>query len=281
MTKRYVLMSGASGGIGKATAEALAAQGFTLFAGALNDQEAADLRQLGHQEIVPVVLDLTSTASIDTAVRTVADTIGDGGHLSGLVNISGINLNAPLQYMSLEEIRLTVDINLVGSMLLTRAALPLLRRGNARVVFVGSATAIMPPPAVSVYAATKCGIEGLSDALRLELGLIGIPVSLIEPGVVRTPMTAAGPRILEMMLGRMSDDDRSRYEGLMRKIVQMSSPTSGVTPDKVADAIVQALTVPRPKSRYRVGIDCRIVTMLRHLPDGARDFIQRKTFGIR
>lgn len=277
---RYILMSGASGGIGKASAAALAAQGFTVFAGALNDQEAAEIRGWGNQAIVPVVLDLTSIPSIEAAVRSVADTIGSDGHLSALVNISGVNLNAPLQYMSLEEIRLTVDVNLMGSMLLTRAALPLLRRGNARVVFTGSATALMPPPTISVYAATKCGIEGLADALRVELGMIGIPVSLIEPGVVRTPMTAAGPRILEMMLGRMTTEDRSRYEGMMRKIVQMSGPTSGVMPDKVADAIVHALTAPRPKSRYRVGIDCRVVALLRHLPDAARDFIQRKNFGI-
>src|SRR5207244_1712254 len=105
------------------------------------------------------------------------------------------------------------------------------------------------------------------DALRLELGVAGLRVSIVEPGVVRTPMTAGAPKIMEMMLGRMSAEDRKRYERVMRKIVQMSaSENAGVTPDKVANAIIHAMTAARPKTRYRVGVDCRAVAVLRHLP---------------
>lgn len=277
----YVLLSGASGGIGKATALALAANRWTVFAGVLNEQEADDLRHSGEERIVPVRLDVTCTDSIAAAVASVKQAMGAGATLSGLINNAGVNYNAPVHVLDVGEIRQMVNVNLLGPILLTRAILPLLEPAHGRVVFVGSATGLMASPAVSVYAATKSGLEGLGDALRVELGVAGLRVSMVIPGVVRTPMTSGAPVVLDKMLDRMNAVDLGRYEKLMRKIVTMSAADgAGVTPETVADAITHALTAQRPKSRYRVGIDCRAVGVLRHLPDSVRDFIQRKTFGI-
>jgi NAD(P)-dependent dehydrogenase (short-subunit alcohol dehydrogenase family) len=259
----------------------LAAKGYLVFAGALNEAEVAVISGFGMANLVPTRLDISKLDSIESAMAALTEHLGEAQPLDALVNVAGVNLNAPLHILSVAEIRQMVEVNLLGTLLLTRAALPLLLRRPGRVVLVGSATAFLPPPAISVYAATKCAISGMGDSLRMELGMAGLSVSVIEPGVVRTPLVAAGPAVLETMLGRMGEGDRSRYEKLMRKIVQMSaSPKAGVPPETVAEVIVEALTAPRPRARYRVGIDSKAAALLRHLPDGARDFIQRKTFGI-
>jgi len=281
MSEKTVLVTGAGSGIGKATASALAAKGYRVFAAALNAADESAIAALGQAALEPLRLDISNIESIEAAMTVVAERLGETQPLDALVNIAGVNLNAPLHILSVAEIKQMVEVNLLGTLLLTRAALPFLLRGAGRVVLVGSATAFLPPPAISVYAATKCAISGMGDSLRMELGMAGLGVSVIEPGVVRTPLVAAGPAVLEKMLARMGEADRTRYEKLMRKIVQMSaSPTAGVPPEKVAEVIVEALTAPRPKARYRVGVDSKAAALLRHLPDGARDFIQRKTFGI-
>lgn len=281
MSIKSVLVTGAGSGIGRTTSLQLAAKGLTVFAGTLNASEASQLDGLGLSNLIPVILDIGDLASIDAAVEYVTQKLPAGAALGGLVNVAGINKNAPLHILTADEIRQMVTVNLLGTMLLTRAALPLLSPNAGRLVLVGSATAFLPPPTISVYAATKCAISGFGDSMRVELGQAGIAVSVIEPGVVRTPMTAIAAKILAQMLDRMSDLERARYEKLMRKIVDMSnSPKAGIPPERVAAAITHALTAPSPRARYRVGIDSRVTALLRHLPDGARDFIQRKTFGI-
>ena len=278
---KCILISGAAGGIGRATVRALSESNFTVFAGVLNANEAALLAGDGFQRVIPVTLDVSNEESIAVALNTVAEQMSSGGTLCGLINNAGVNYNAPLQYLSVAEIRQTMDVNLLGSILLTRAAIPLLRQNQSRVVFTGSATGFMAPPIISTYAATKFGVEGFADGLRLEFRPLGIQVSVIEPGVVRTPMTAAAPDILEVMLGRMSSGDRTLFENAMRKIAHMSSaPTVGIPADKVAKAILHALTAPFPKARYQVGVDSKIASWACHLPDSVRDFIQRITFGI-
>ncbi len=281
MSIKTCMVTGAGSGIGQATAIALAAQGALVYAGALNEAEVQGIAALGLERLVPIRIDISDSESIDAAMAEIATRLGGAVPLDALVNVAGVNLNAPLHILSVAEIRQIVNVNLLGTALLTRAALPLLRRGPGRVVLVGSATAFLPPPAISIYAATKCAISGMGDSLRVELGMARLAVSVIEPGVVRTPMTATAPAVLDRMLARMDTADLSLYEKLMRKIVAMSiSPKAGVTPETVAAVIVGCLAAPKPKARYRVGVDSKAAALLRHLPDGARDFIQRKTFGL-
>lgn len=281
-----VLVTGAEGGIGGKAVAALAGRGFTVFAGMLDPGKAAAGTGQHPPGLIPVPLDISKPASIASAIAAIDMHLGQDGplenaRLEALVNIAGVNYNAPLESLSEAEIRQMVEVNLLGTILLTRAALPLLRRGQGRIIFTGSATAFLPPPLISVYAATKCALEGLASSLCLELRPLGIAVSIIEPGVVRTPMTAGAPVVLETMLQRMSAADRAVYEKPMRKIVAMSvAKTAGVPPEAVADIIVQALTAPRPKARYCVGGDSKITSLLRYLPHSARDFLLHLTFGL-
>lgn len=279
---QYVLMSGASSGIGKAASEALAAAGIFVFAGALNDHEAAQIRASGHKNIQPVVLDVTSTESIDAAIAHVRGAIGSDGYLYGLVNVAGVDHNAPLQFLEPREIIQMVNVNLTGSMLLTRAALPLMRHGTSRVVFISSAMGLLPTPIVQVYCGTKSGIEGFADALRIELGAVGIKVSIIEPGVIRTPMTSVAMSMFDRMIVRLDAQHRAIYEKPMRKIAESSAnpPKSIATTEDTSRAIMDALTSPVPARRYQVGIDCKGARIVGMLPHALQDWIQRKVLGL-
>lgn len=281
MVERYILLTGAAGGIGRATAAALSGLGYTTLAGVLNEAEAAQLTAAQLPKVVPLVMDLQQEASIDAAMRTVRERIAPSGRLVGLANNAGVDHNGPLEVLSTAEIRRMIDVNFVGSLLLTRAALPLLRAGASRIVFTGSAMGLLAAPLVTTYAATKWAIEGMGDALRLELGPLGIHVAVVEPGVVRTPMTAGLPQAAEKVMQRMTPADQDRYRKALFKIVELSTkPGAGVPPEKVAEAICHGLTAQKPRARYRVGVDSKAAGFLRHFPDGLRDKIQRGLFGL-
>jgi NAD(P)-dependent dehydrogenase (short-subunit alcohol dehydrogenase family) len=279
--EKYVLMSGGTRGIGKAAAIALAQRGYTVFAGASNQRTLEDIRDLASERLVPVILDVTSPESIDAAIATARSRMGPDAHLHALVSNAGVDFNGPLQALSAEEIASMVQVNLLGAILLSRAALALMRDGASRIVFVGSAMGLWATPTVSVYASTKWGLEGLTDGLRVELGMRGIAVTMIEPGVVQTPMTAHAPAAMQRVLDRMDAEQRGIYESLMRRIVQMSSsPDAGVAAEAVAEVIARVVGARHPGSRHRVGRDAQLVGILRHLPDSWRDFIVRRTFGL-
>ncbi|QIL74014.1 SDR family NAD(P)-dependent oxidoreductase (plasmid) [Diaphorobacter sp. HDW4B] len=272
----FVLITGSSGGIGRECVKAFHAAGIGVFAADVRPHHAVT-----SPDLIPISMDLRQESSIEQGVELIRSHLGESRRLIGLVNNAGVDFNAPLVTLLPSEIRAMVDVNVVGSILLTRSVLSLLEPDRARLIFVGSAMGLFATPTVGVYAATKWAIEGLCDALRVELGAAGVRVALVEPGVVQTEMTAQAPQMLDTMLSRMNTEQRAMYEKTMRKIVQMSSaPGAGVGPQAVARTIVSAMTDPGMRSRYRVGTDSRIVGWLRHLPDGMRDFIQRKSLQL-
>jgi NAD(P)-dependent dehydrogenase (short-subunit alcohol dehydrogenase family) len=278
---RHVLISGASSGIGKAAAIALGKEGVGVFAGSLNEQEAAGLRAEGHANLTPIVLDVTKMDCIDAAVGTVSRLVSPADQLLGLVNCAGIDINAPLHVLEQAEIMQMINVNFVGGILLTRAMVPLLRRDRGRLVFISSAMALLRTPMISIYCSTKTGIEGFADAMRLELIPVGVKVSIVEPGVIRTPLVASALTMLDKQLQRMSSEDRGHYEPLMRKIAEMSAdPKMGSSTDVTTAAIRHALLAAKPNRRYRAGKDCKAATVISALPYAAQDWIQRKIYKI-
>jgi NAD(P)-dependent dehydrogenase (short-subunit alcohol dehydrogenase family) len=277
---QYVLISGASSGIGKAAAIAMANQGLTVFAGALNEREAEAMRAEKVPRLIPVVLDLTNAQSVEAALNTVKSTIGNE-HLHGLINCAGVDINAPLHILETSEIMQMINVNYVGAILLTRAVMPLLKHHASRIVFISSAMANMYTPTITIYCSTKSGISGFADSLRVELIPTGIKVSVIEPGVIKTPLVKAAPQILERMLPRMSQTDRNLWEAMMRKLSHMSSnPKAGISTDHTSKAICHAMTAASPRIRYRVGADSKAAGFIAKLPYGFIDWLSRKIYGI-
>ena len=247
-----VLVTGASTGIGHATAKRMLAYGWEVFAAARKDE---DLERLRGEGMTPLKLDVTDPGSIAAA----KDELDERG-LRGLVNNAGIAVSGPIEFIPLDELRQQLEVNLVGQVAVTQAFLPNIREAKGRIVNVSSIGGRMALPLVGPYAASKFGLEAVSDSLRRELRPWGIHVSLIEPGAVVTPIWERGRAVADRVEAAMGDRARTYYGKLAQTIRAETEkiPERGVDPDEVAKAIEHALTAPRPKVRYVVGRDAKM-----------------------
>jgi NAD(P)-dependent dehydrogenase (short-subunit alcohol dehydrogenase family) len=249
---KAVLVTGASTGIGEATALRMKRAGWDVFAGARKD---ADLERLRGEGLAPLKLDVTDADSIASAKAEL-----DERGLHGLVNNAGVAVSGPMEFVPLEELRHQLEVNLVGQVAVMQAFMPNIREATGRIVNVSSIGGRFALPMVGPYAASKHALEAVSDSLRRELRPWGIHVSVIEPGAVVTPIWDKGRETADRLEDEMGAQARSRYGKLAARIRQETEkiPDRGVGPDEVAKAIEQALTASRPKTRYVVGRDAKM-----------------------
>ena len=273
------LVTGASSGIGRATALLLDRNGFQVFAGVRRSEHGEALRRQASERLTPILLDVTEPHSIVSAARTVSDTLG-GRALAGLVNNAGIDIAGPLETASIADARLQFEVNVIGLLAITQAFLPLLRQSKGRIVNIGSVLGRLAIPLMGAYSATKFALEGLTDAFRIELHPWGIHVSLIEPGPVETPLWSKTHLLAGMSgergAGKLYATANAAAHAAFTKFGQ-----SGISPDRVATKVFEALTAPNPKPRYLVGRDAKALSWLAALvPDRIRDRILIKRFGL-
>lgn len=263
-----VVVTGASTGIGRATAAALVEHGVRVFPTVRREADAAALRTEMGELVTPLVLDVTDQ---DT-VRRAGDVVAAAGPLSGLVNNAGVAVPAPLEYLPLAELRKQLEVNLVGQLGVTQAMLPALRRGRGRIVNIGSIGDRIAGPLLGAYAASKFGLLGLTDALRTELSRAGIRVILVEPGVVATPIWDRGRATGETILAGLPQEATDRYGGLVRRVSANAARAAGkgLAPDAVAAVVIEALTHRRPRPRYLVGRDAHLLSVVARLPHRLR-----------
>jgi NAD(P)-dependent dehydrogenase (short-subunit alcohol dehydrogenase family) len=272
--RRAVLITGASSGIGAASARVLVERGFRVWAGVRNDDAAARLRELG-EHCTPIVLDVTDAGQIAAAA-----TIANDGGLYGLVNNAGIAVGAPLEAIPLAALREQFEINVFGALAVTQAMLPLLRRTRGRIVMISSVQGRLAAPFVGPYAASKHALEALSDSLRAELLPSGVDVAIIEPGAVKTPIWERSAKAGSALGDAMDPEQRARYADEIAMMLRVSEKFAarGIAPERVADAIAHALTARKPRTRYVVGFDAKVrVTIGAIVPDRARDRLLRAT----
>lgn len=265
--RRSVLVTGASGGIGRAVVAALAARGFHVWAGMRGPDP--DTSASGDSRIRTMALDITDPEQVAAA----AALIGRRGPLHGVVNVAGVALPGPLEHVPLEQFRRQLEVNVTGQLAVVQAVLPSLRAGvemwgSARVVIMGSLDARIVGPLLGPYAASKHALVGLSDALRAELRPQRIPVVLLEPGAVATPIWTKGVAVLQQVRDR-TPGGCGPYEPMMafaeRHVPRLS--TLGASPDGVGRAVVRALTRRSPSPRQVVGVDAHLTSAaLRVLP---------------
>lgn len=281
MTSDVVLVTGASTGIGEATAVHLAERGYQVLAGVRKDADGERL-DAKHYSITPVFLDVTSQDQIEAAFKTVSDIVGDAG-LGGLVNNAGIGRGGPLEYLEQDEWRQQFDVNVLGQVAVTRAMLPLIRKATGRIVFVGSIGGRMATPFIAPYNSSKFALAAISDSLRGELHTFGIHVSLIEPGAVKTPIWEKSRQTADELTSTLPPEAVERYGAIMqtaKKMIDLQE-RNGVAPVKVAEAIEQALTSGRPKPRYLVGKDAKASALVvRFVPQRVRDALVRRLLKI-
>jgi NAD(P)-dependent dehydrogenase (short-subunit alcohol dehydrogenase family) len=287
--KLCALVTGAGSGIGEACTRRLSKMGWRVFAGVLDESQRTYLEQSRLANVTPVLLDITRADSIAGAAKSIADAVGARG-LSGLVNNAGIGVLGPVEYVPLDRIRRQLEVNFFGHVAVTQAFLPLLRQkspGQAmswqtggRIVNISSIAGRLTLPLFMPYAASKHGIEALSDALRLELRPWKMHVACIEPGLIATPIMASSQAEADAALAAMPPEGRERYGylfELMKNDTRLRSAAQ--PPDVVARAVAHALTARRPKTRYIVGGMRWRFWMLSKLPDRLRDWVIEKSFG--
>ena len=272
-----VLVTGASTGIGEATAAHLAQRGHTVFAGVRKQADADRLRGRA-SGITPLFLDVTDEAQIEAAAKTIAETMGDRS-LAGLVNNAGIGRGGPIEFLAIDEWRSQLEVNVIGQVAVTRAMLPLIRKATGRIVFVGSIGGRVPTPFIAPYNSSKFALAAIADSLRGELHAFGIHVSLIEPGAVKTEIWEKGRRKTDELESDLPPEAIERYGKVLKTAHRLIDYQEkiGIAPVKVAEAIEHALTSRRPKPRYLVGKDARAQALLaRFVPIRAREALIRK-----
>src|SRR4051794_2689313 len=261
---RSVLVTGASSGIGRATALRLDRSGWRVFAGVRREEDAEALRGDASGPLAPVILDVTDAGQIAAAAEVI-EREADGG-LDGLVNNAGVAVPGPLETVPLEDLRHQLEVNLVAYVAVTQAMLPQIRRAEGRVVFLSSIGGRIAFPFGGPYHASKFATEAIGDVFRQELRPWGLKVSLIEPGSIDTPIWERGRRKAEDIEAK-APRTNLLYGAAIEKFRKVIEDTAerGIPPEKVAAAISHALESPRPKSRYLVGLDAKVQARLKPL----------------
>lgn len=272
---RAAVVTGASSGIGEACALRLDQSGFRVFAGVRRDADGAALRSRASDRLTPILLDVTDADSIAAAARDVAEAVGSAG-LAGLINNAGILVAGPLEFLPVAEIRRQLEVNAVGQIAVTQAFLPLLRQGRGRIVNMGSIGGRLAMPFIGPYNASKFAMEAFTAALRIELRAWNIPVSIIEPAFIATPLWERSLIRADDTLMTLPPEAARLYGPLINvtREAYMNVGKLGIPVEAVAKAAVYALTTARPKTRYVVGTRTRLQTvLLASLPDRVRDFL--------
>lgn len=273
MSTRIALVTGASSGIGEATARALAAAGVVVYGAA---RRLDRLEALASAGIRPLVMDVTDDDSMRAGVARIVD---EAGRLDVLVNNAGYGSYGAIEDVPLEEARRQFDVNVFGAMRLTQLVLPHLRaQGSGTIVNITSMGGRIHTPLGGWYHATKYALEALSDCLRIEVAPFGIDVVVIEPGGIRTEWGG-----IAAQSGLATSADGPYGERVRRAAGMLGNPNAishGSDPDVVAKVIERAVTAKRPRTRYAMGMGAKPVLFARRLlPDRAMDAIFARVIG--
>jgi NAD(P)-dependent dehydrogenase (short-subunit alcohol dehydrogenase family) len=257
MSERFVFVTGTSRGIGRATALRLAAAGMRVIAGVRNPKDGSRLESDAEGRIVTTILDIGRDESIERVAEEIREMVGGRGLFALVNNAAGAGRGSPMEYVTREDLEAVFRVTAFGTVLTTRALLPLLRVAGGRVVNVGAGRLALPLLGAAFGA--KLALEGMTDALRVEVRRAGIHVSLVEPAMTlwESPekQLASYDQALDEGLRHVPLADQERYgiaverfKALNRRMLKKAAPA-----EEVAATIHRALSSKRPKARYYCG----------------------------
>lgn len=279
---RSAVVTGASTGIGEASAKLLLDKGFRVFGSVRKQADADRLRSQFGANFTPLSFDVTDEAAVLAAAREVRSSL-NGETLAGLVNNAGVAVAGPVLELPADEFRRQMDVNVIGPIIATQAFGPLLgsdpslKGPKGRIVMISSVAGKNGNPLSSAYAASKHALEGLSESLRRELMLFGIDVIIVAPGPVKTPIWSKGQQAVDT-----SRYTNSPYIPALQKVRDFMQHLNsiGLPPERIAEVVVEALTSPRPKVRYQIAPDPMRHLMMAYLPKRMVDRIIAKRLGL-
>jgi NAD(P)-dependent dehydrogenase (short-subunit alcohol dehydrogenase family) len=276
-----VVITGASTGIGWATAKLLLDRGFRVFGSVRKQADADRLRAEFGANFVPLLFDVTDEAAVLAAAREVRVALG-GETLAGLVNNAGIAVAGPVLELAADEFRRQMEVNVIGPIIATQAFGPLLgadpslKGKPGRIVMISSVAGKNGNPLLSAYSASKHAIEGLSESLRREMMLFGIDVIIVAPGAVKTPIWAKAEQ------GDFSVYKNSPFFPALENVRKFTQYLSeiGLPAEKIAERIFHALTAAGPKVRYTITPEPLQYLMAAVLPKRMVDKFIAKRLGL-
>lgn len=266
---KTVLITGCSSGVGRATATAFVAEEWTVYATARNTEEIESLADAGCET---ASLDVTDEESVSAVVDRILE---EQGQIDCLVNNAGYGQFGPVEDVSTELLNAQFDVNVYGPHRLVRAVLPAMReRGAGTIINVSSVTGRVTVPGMGAYSGSKHALEAMTDALRVEIESDDIDVALVEPGPVATEFAdRADTELTKLDKSDAYDAVYTFYEDT--EVFGGQSPVA-VSPDEVAETILEAGVSPNPNARYPVGPFATLALKIRYLPDSVRDWAYRQ-----
>ncbi|WP_338811534.1 oxidoreductase (plasmid) [Agrobacterium leguminum] len=263
---KVAIVTGASSGIGKATAEALARAGFTVFGTSRRKVES------GPKQVTMLTCDVIDDASVSNLVSEV---LSRAGRIDLLVNNAGLGLFGGAEESSVEQVKSLFEVNFFGLVRMTNAVLPSMRKnGVGRIINISSVLGFLPAPFSAFYGATKHAVEGYSESLDHETREFGVRVTLIEPAFTKSSFDQAALKPDAQL--KEYDQARVRVDKLVQQAMIIGDP-----PEVVADTVVMAATAARPKRRYPAGKAAKQVSFARRfVPAEMFDKSLRKQFGL-
>lgn len=266
---RSILITGASGGVGRALVDRFAAQGWRVFAGVRSISSAPPLAER-RPAVYPIELDLLDDASVARAGRQLHDTLHETG-LDALVNNAGLSADGPVELLPIADLREAFAVNVFGAVAVTQAVLPLLRQARGRIVNMGGAAGRVPMPMYGALSASKAALDSISDVLRMELRHQGVAVTYIEPGALATDFLnrSAGVRAERGYAGEPAAT--AIYSEAIRRVGETLAAAKPAPLDPTLRTIERALTARTPAARYVVGREAKTLTgVVRRLPTSTR-----------
>jgi NAD(P)-dependent dehydrogenase (short-subunit alcohol dehydrogenase family) len=282
MSKGTVLITGGTDGLGKAATLLLARRGYAVYAAGRSASKRDDLDRLAHEErllIHTLEMNVTDSASVQIGVELVME---KGGGIDVLVNNAGVGYMGVIEELRLDDVRKQFEVNFFGVLRVTQAVLPHMRqRRRGRILMMSSAAGLVAPPTYGAYSSSKFAVEGLSDALRLEMYPFGVDVILIEPGYIVTNFQKTAQDLAQPYYGRASSSPYAKIYAGASAGSNRGREVSKTTPEDCAKVILEAIEASHPKARYPVTSMAKQISLgKRVLPDTLLDSVLRKRFGI-
>ena len=279
---KVVLITGGTDGLGRAAAVLLAERGYRVFAAGRSPEKRAALEQYAAEKKLPIAtveMDVCDDASVSNAVQSV---LRVAGAIDVLVNNAGVGYMAVVEELRVEDLRKQLETNLFGVLRVTQAVLPQMRaRKHGRILMLSSVAGIVSPPTYGAYSSSKFALEGLSNALRLEVYPFGIDVVLIEPGYIVTSFQQTAKELAQNYLESATTGPYAKvYSGAWQG-ANKGRGKSKTTPEDCARVVLEAIETAHPKARYPVTALAKWALLGRRiLPDAILDAVLRKKFGI-
>jgi len=267
--KGTVLITGASTGIGFATALYLDNLGFKVYAGVRKTKDKENLLAHAKNELTPITLDVCNQESIEQAFEIINEKLNKKPFY--LINNAGLSINGPLELLDYSDIKKVIDVNLTGLLIVTKVFMPLIRKNQGRIINISSGHGLLAIPDKSVYAASKFGVQALSDSLRVELKPFGVNISNIIVGKVETSVLGKIMDDRAKMISKANPEIFKLYKTLIEYFDKEVKDIPGIQAIKVSEIIYKAISDQKPKDKYIIGPGAKKMSVLGKFPAKMRD----------